>query len=476
VVLAKLPETPPPSDAIGESSLPAPLSTVIVDLSEKEIESIRIPETQLRSSFVPLLSELVRIHVKTTRGYVPATETASSKYLPADNSVYIIRDPIRPYEIQVGRRRMSRPGGDPGTVPPFAGLTADSLRIMYPMMADESMKWIRTIFAELSTDADVLKEIYGKDPDRNIRRMASRNPWAPDGVKTTECPFCDPDFLKERMQQLEKSVVPRHFRGANIICNDYPYGPIFHYIVMPSAPVHSWESVEEHHLLSMNLLMKKFFEEDRARLGGAAGMQIGLNSTIRHLVMSKRTRSSAGASVAHVHKQIWGMLPGSINLGDHLREICRIFHARTPSIDYLGRYLDALRRATFVLWEDPRKLVTLYVPFGQTSVHELQVIVNRPGVGNYLQLTDDEIRALTRAELIVTRLYQRVGIQSFNEVLLSQPFDSREPTVRLVLTFITREIDIAVSELNLLYVVDKLPEQTRDEIAPHLEAVLADLQ
>ena len=131
--------------------------------------------------------------------------------------------------------------------------------------------------------------------------------------------------------------------------------------------------------------------------------------------------------------------------------------------------------ADLVLWEDPSKLVTLYVPFGQISIHELQIMVNREGVGNYLQLTREEIHALSRAEYIATRLYQKMGIQSFNEVLLTQPFSANEEFVRLILTFVTREIDIAVSELNLLYVVDKLPEASRDEIRVNLDAVLAEL-
>jgi galactose-1-phosphate uridylyltransferase len=225
----------------------------------------------------------------------------------------------------------------------------------------------------------------------------------------------------------------------------------------------------------MNLLIYEFLKEDPARLKGAAGMRIGLNSTIRHLVMGKSHRSSAGASVAHVHKQVWGMLPGSINLGDHLRHICNSFGTQTSPLDYLKCYRETLRMADLVLWEDPSKLVTLYVPFGQISIHELQIMVNREGVGNYLQLTREEIHALSRAEYIATRLYQKMGIQSFNEVLLTQPFSANEEFVRLILTFVTREIDIAVSELNLLYVVDKLPEASRDEIRVNLDAVLAEL-
>lgn len=167
------------------------------------------------------------------------------------------------------------------------------------------------------------------------------------------------------------------------------------------------------------------------------------------------------------------MLPGSINLGDHLKSLCRFYANQKPPIDYLGQYLQAIHTAGFVLWEDSEKLVTLYIPFGQISLHELQIMVNRPGVGDYLKLKKEEIKTLSRAEFIVTCLYQRMGIQSFNEVILSQPFNSNEQFIRLVMTFITREIDMAVSELNLLYVVDNHPEDTRKEVNLYLKDVLS---
>jgi len=472
-------------------STPRSLALGILDLAPTQVDELRVPDTDLYSSFCPATNQFRRIEVPTTSGFVLPLKTDVVKHheqwVEVENEVYVVRDPVRPFEIQIGGRRASRPGGDPGTVPLVDGLTAESLQIMYPMLVDESLTWLRMIFADLSTSAAVLNEIYHKDPDLTVRQMAARNPSASGNLKATECPFCNPDFLQTRTKRFESSPsdpsgkqnskIWLKFRNkAAIFCNDYPYGPFFHYIVMPTPAIHSWEDITEEHLQNMNLLIHEFFEEDPARLKGTSGIRIGLNSTIRHLVMGKSHRSSAGASVAHVHKQIWGMLPGSINLGDHLRRICHSFGAQMPPVDYLELYVDALRAADFVLWKDPDDLVTLYVPFGQISVHELQIIVNRRGVGNYLQLGPKEILALSRAEYIVTRLYQKMGIQSFNEVLLTQPFDADEPFVRLILTFITREIDIAVSELNLLYVVDKKPEDSRDEIRKNLDAVLAELE
>ena len=48
---------------------------------------------------------------------------------------------------------------------------------------------------------------------------------------------------------------------------------------------------------------------------------------------------------------------------------------------------------------------------------------------------------------------------------MSLPFeDTESEKFRLIFTFITREVDLAVSELSLLYVVDRQPSDTVLEI------------
>lgn len=73
---------------------------------------------------------------------------------------------------------------------------------------------------------------------------------------------------------------------------------------------------------------------------------------------------------------------------------------------------------------------------------------------------------------IVTRLYEKLNIGSFNEVFLLDRFqrgtDRPRSKFRAVATFITREVDLAVSELSMAYVVDKLPEHTCNEARHYL--------
>ena len=122
-----------------------------------------------------------------------------------------------------------------------------------------------------------------------------------------------------------------------------------------------------------------------------------------------------------------------------------------------------MRTAGLVIWENDH--VGIYVPFGQIAVHELQIMILEKGRRTFLDLTQEEIQSLSKAEWIVTRLYSRPDINSFNEILLSLPFSDKETnTFRLIFTFITREVDLAMSELSLLYVVDQHPSHTVQEI------------
>ena len=110
------------------------------------------------------------------------------------------------------------------------------------------------------------------------------------------------------------------------------------------------------------------------------------------------------------------------------------------------------------------------------SVHELQIMIKCRNSGSFTALTPSEIKSLSLAEFYVTRLYQKMEINSFNELTYVKPFASTQEDdgFRLICTFITREIDLAVSELNSAYVVDKKPEDTIALVKRYLPDVLKD--
>jgi hypothetical protein len=302
--------------------------------------------------------------------------------------------------------------------------------------------------------------MYKHESRPEIQSLIARNPSAPDDpVRLHHCRFCNGQFQNKRWVDDENETI--------MIANDFPFGPFFHYLVFPkggahkSEKVHSWESIDLHHLYDMNHLVWRHFGASRTNLKGAAGIRMGFNSSIRHLVLGHRTRSSAGASIAHVHKQVWGMAKGSVNLADHLNEVCLAYDK--IGVDYLAKYLDAIDGAGLKIWEDEN--VVLYVPFGQISLDEMQIMVKKPMKPSLLALDEAEIVSFSRAEFAITRLFDRMEINSFNEVILGLPEDRKHSdSFRLIWTFITREVDLAVSELNLLYVVDRHPYDTVEKI------------
>ena len=430
----------------------------IVTLKRSNILEMKSPVANVFSSFEPLGSDgkFLQLSVLTTKGLVPErTANNEIEYVEQENIIDLVCDPIRPFEIQIGKTRTRRPRGDLEGMMLTDEYGLEKIRQLYPAIIDDDHKWMRVVIAELSSSEDMLDYIYKFDPDPLIKELATKNPYASESLKSAECSFCKSKFLDDR--------VIFEYESALIFPNDYPYGPYFHYIVLPSEPVHSWQNITEKHLVDMNIAIKRLFQSDYGEraLGGTVGVRIGLNSSIRHLVMGKATSTAAGATVPHIHKQVWGMAISSFNLGDHLCMLCDAYEGE--GIDYLSSYLSAIRKNEFLIWEDGN--VALYIPYGQISIHELQIMVKRIGAYTYLDLTEDEIRSLSKAEFIVTRIYFELGINSFNEVLMTKTFyRDAGRNFRLILTFMTREVDLAVSELNLVYVVDKHPTDTRNEI------------
>lgn len=102
----------------------------------------------------------------------------------------------------------------------------------------------------------------------------------------------------------------------------------------------------------------------------------------------------------------------------------------------------------------------------------MQIMVKRPGACNYLSLSREEIKSISKAETVAILFLKELGIKSFNEIMISLPFGENNTSFRLVICFLTREVDLAVSELNQLFVVDKHPEDTVNMLSPIREMVL----
>jgi galactose-1-phosphate uridylyltransferase len=418
--------------------------------------------TKISSSFIPgkkpSLSKFDRFRIQTTEGWVKKGGS-DGKYKMTFNFVYVIEDPIRPFGIQIGETRSMRKQGHPNAIPDLTNLDLASIQNMYPFLQVTGFKWIRMVLAELSTDQKILDFIQNEDPDKEVKEIAAKNPSSSNELQKKECIFCQDSFRKERLQAADSGK-------TIIINNDFPYGPYFHHIVFPEKAIHAWEEMELEDIYDLNLTLWKFLRLQRIKniwkTKDPKGVFIGMNSTIRHLVMGSKTLTSAGASIPHIHKQAWGMYPGGNILGDHLKRICEFY--RDKNIDYLGAYLEYLKYKKMVLFEDEN--VALYVPFGQISIHEMQIMVKRGGACNYLDLEEKEIKSFSRAETMAFKLMKRMGIQSFNEVMISLPFEEKNDCFRLITCFVTREVDFAVSELNQLFVVDKHPEDTIKMMGP----------
>jgi len=393
----------------------------------------------------------------------------SNRYLKVTNEIYFINDPIRPFSIQIGGLRSVRPSATPGTI--SGDITVDQLSVL-PINKD----WMSMTLAEIISNKESLQYLLDKtsrqdDLDlatkKTIRTLVGKNPNAPKKIQEETCTFCDKTFKEYRhLSNIDKEQQ----YSAYIIANDYPFGPFFHYLAITEDAVHSWEELTYKQIRGLNLIIYEFLS-DASNRKGAAGIEFGFNSTVRHLVLGSQTRSSAGASIPHIHKQVWGMAPRTSNLAEQLIEISQAYW--NQRIDFQKSYLAALQESDYVIWNDGN--VVLYVPYGQCSMYELQAMVCEP-CNNFTELSQQQVESLSKAEYIALRLFKALDINSFNNVVLSKLYhDTRAPTFRLVEAFITREVDLAVSELSMLYVVDQHPWTSRNKLMSAWEEIQPDI-
>jgi hypothetical protein len=385
-------------------------------LAAAQFGQLRVPGGHnVFSSFEPkhCPDQLLMLHLHTTPGRAFDGHGRPDGQRESPNDIDIIRDPVRPFESQIGIRRSSRPGGNPGTISLGGQSDATTFQAMYAALMDEDHRWLRMVLAEVAQDSEVLESIYEVEKDDTVRDLITKNPFAPEEVKMRGCVFCD----QKNMGLTERFAE----HGARLIHNDFPFGPHFHYVVFPRDPIHSWERIEVAHLHGMNTLIRDYLLEQRSLKGlhGAHGVRVGLNSSIRHLVLGKSTRSS-GATVPHVHKQVWSMSPGGVNLGDHLAGICLLYLRH--DIDYLARYVETLSKAGLALCEDEN--VVLYVPFGQIAKHELQIMLKRP-MNTILEMTNDEIKSFSAAEFFGHKVAAHHGHQQLQRAHDDEAFFCR---------------------------------------------------
>lgn len=373
-------------------------------------------------------------------------------YLRTKNEVYFINDPVRPYSIQIGGLRSQRAHASPGFI--RCNLSPDQL-----CLVSKGEPAIIELFAEILEDKISLSNLWDtltaystdwrlaeeerQNKIERIRDLIARNPNAPENLQRQRCFFCRRLLQEDLSEQLEE----REARfGAYIIPNSFPFGPFFHYVVITKEPVHYWEALRFRHVVGMNLttllFLKRKMKEDK--LFHAAGVEYGFNSTVKHVVLGRHSHSSAGASIPHVHKQVWGMAPRTSNLSEQLILMSDAYWRQ--GIDYQGNYIAAMgdrghEKHSYVIWEDEH--VVLYVPYGQCSLHEMQAMTIKPA-DHLLALSERQMISLSVAEYIALRLYSKLEVTSYNHIVLSKLFnDHRAPTFRFVVSFVTREIDLA---------------------------------
>ena len=161
----------------------------INDISTQGLSRLEVPGVEgAYSSFHPVNTSegsMFRLQIPTTDGWIPDIDHADGKSHKIQQTVYLIRDPIRQFEIQIGEMRSLRPGGVPGAIE-LDSTVYDKRYLLGTwnqlIRNADKTRWERAVLSEVAPDPELLREMYESESDHWIRSLIGKNPATPEDI------------------------------------------------------------------------------------------------------------------------------------------------------------------------------------------------------------------------------------------------------------------------------------------------------
>jgi diadenosine tetraphosphate (Ap4A) HIT family hydrolase len=264
------------------------------------------------------------------------------------------------------------------------------------------------------------------------------------------------------------------FPGASVFSTDnkHPFGPLVHKVIVLGEPKHEMSKINHDDLVLLYEEAYGVAKEARQKMGVELdGVSYGMNCGEYKL---------SGASQSHIHSQLTGLSPGSVNAADRLGALCAQWQEEKHRESYLEDYLAALRRPVTVdghgfpvdemsavagSANEPSHLIieenpdaALVVPISQRFRGALQIVVKIRGVGNLLETSEAIRRSVAELEYSAIEAFRRLGYVAFNSVTYATRFSAaNDYDQRLIVNLYPRSSVVALSELLDRYVCDESP-------------------
>ncbi len=236
--------------------------------------------------------------------------------------------------------------------------------------------------------------------------------------------------------------------AAFSVDNGRPFGPLIHKVVVSRKHIETLndEALGDAVRDSTEQFYEIAFQGRKAMGESLDGLTIGMN-------LGEYARS--GASQLHFHYQVTGLGKGNYNAGDRLGAICRAYQEKSGA-DYLEDYERALTDANLVVARNESAIA--YAPVSPRFKGEVQIMLCKCQVGNILNTTEGDRKALADLQCKTMQRFHRLGCQALNQVWYTTRFSAKDDIgQRLIISLCPRTSIFAFYELSGNNVIDVLP-------------------
>ena len=294
--------------------------------------------------------------------------------------------------------------------------------------------------------------------NRSLRPQPDEQETKTDNTDIQNCLF-------DNIDKVAKPVIEYPEYGVYQAPNPFAFNTGYHEIIFTKEHVERLDQIQYKHILGILSVMVKRAQY-MTGIKGINQISAGVN------LGTAKMKYSAGASQPHLHAQIGavyklGYLPDS----DRIENVCAEFEKM--GIDYMGKYIEAVRTAKLNVFETKNFIV--FAPFAPRFKDEIHIVSKTTKFSNLTMINSEQIQEISNSIIKIFTAYINMkfpnkdgnmvnaGIDSLNIEFLGNRVDSKSQG-RLLIKIMPRQSDLAYSELLGRFVIDRYPETTAEAI------------
>ena len=258
---------------------------------------------------------------------------------------------------------------------------------------------------------------------------------------------------------LDKVAKPqKQLKGVYIAPNPFSFNPGYHDLIITNDHIEVIKDISKDHI--ENLITTLFNRaKDLSIDKDVTNVNMGINFG------TEKEKYPSGASQPHLHAQIGAIFKNGFLPLFSMRRIIEE-HFSEQDIDYTGEYIKAIKSSKLAIKESDNFI--LFAPFAPRFKDEVHILPKDINIPNLISIKPSQITELVSMLYNVINTFKgengsKLYIPSFNITFEGDEFKASNKT-RMMVSIIPRQSEIAYSELNSRFVIDRFPEDTASYI------------